>query len=124
MVLYIMIYLVHFHGLLFLVLQITIILVPTGAPNNLQATEVTENGIFIEWDEIDCLDQNGAIIQYDLTLNGTQSSSTSATHFSFTGLSPQTRYNISVIGVNRVGNGPARSIFIQTAGRSGEESKA
>ena len=97
---------------------------PTGAPNNLQATEVTENGISIKWDEIDCLDQNGAIIRYNLTLNGRPSFSTGATQFSFTGLSPQTQYNITVIGVNRVGSGPARSIVVQTAGRLGEESNA
>ena len=98
--------------------------VPTGAPNNLQATEITENSIFIEWDEIDCLDQNGAIIQYNLTLNGTPYSSVGATQFSFADLSPQTQYNITVVGVNVVGSGPARSIVVQTAERSGKESKA
>ena len=103
--------------------KISTILVPTGAPKNFQATEVTEDGIFIKWDEIDCLDQNGAIIQYDLTLNGTPSFSMSTTQFSFTGLSPLTRYNITVVGVNEVGSGPARSIVIRTAERSGEESK-
>ena len=96
---------------------------PTGAPNNIQATEVTENVISIEWDEIDCLDQNGAIIRYDLTLNGRLSSSTTATKFSFTGLSPQRQYNITVIGVNGVGSGPIRSIAVQTARRLGKESK-
>ena len=103
--------------------QISTIPVPTGAPNNLQATQITENGIFIEWDEIDCLDQNGAIIQHNLTLNGTPSSFVGATRFSFDGLSPQTFYNITVVGVNGVGSGPARSIVVQTAERSGKESK-
>ena len=97
---------------------------PTGAPNNIQATDVTENGISIKWDEIDCLDQNGAIIRYDLTLNGRPFSSTNATQFSFTGLSPQTQYNITVIGVNEVGSGPVRSIIVQTTGSLGEEFKA
>lgn len=37
-----------------------------------------------------------------------------------TSLSPQTSYTISVFGANVQGNGPSRSITVQTAGRPGE----
>ena len=80
------------------------------------------NRIAVKWDGIECLEQNGPIIRYDLRLNGRLLSSTDARQFSFTGLSPLTRYNISVVGVNRVGSGPARSIVVQTAGRLGKNS--
>ena len=79
------------------------------------------NRIAVEWDGIECLEQNGPIIRYDLSLNGRLLSSTDARQFSFTGLSPLTRYNITVNGVNRVGSGPVRSIVVQTVGRLGKK---
>ena len=75
----------------------------------------------IQWEEIDCLDQNGIIIRYEITLNGSQLSSTDPGQFtsSILNLSPETGYIITVTGVNEAGNGPASTITIRTAGRPG-----
>ena len=95
--------------------------VPSGAPRNLQATAITETSISIQWDEIECLEQNGAIIRYSILLNSNPLSTTlpNVREFTLTGLSPQTSYTISVFGANGLGNGTARSITILTAGRPG-----
>ena len=88
---------------------------------NLQSTEITASSIVIQWEEIDCLDQNGIIIGYEITLNGSQLSSTDPGQFtsSILNLSPDTSYIVTVTGVNGAGNGPASTITIRTAGRPG-----
>ena len=75
----------------------------------------------IQWEEIDCLDQNGIIIRYEITLNGSLLSSTDPGQFtsSILNLSPETSYIITVTGVNGAGNGPASTITIRTARRPG-----
>ena len=95
------------------------LIAPSGAPRNLQTTLVTETNVSIQWDEIECLEQNGPIIGYTVLLNGSPLSTTlpSAREFTLTGLSPQTTYTVSVFGANAQGNGPSRSISVQTAGR-------
>lgn len=88
-------------------------------------TSVTETSISIQWDEIECLEQNGVITGYSVSLNGSQLSTTlpSVREITLTGLSPQTSYTIGVFGANAQGNGPSRSITIRTVGgRQGETS--
>ena len=96
-------------------------LAPSGPPRNLQATEITESSVVIQWEEIDCLDQNGIIIRYEITLNGSLLSSTDPGQFtsSIFNLSPETSYIITVTGVNGADNGPTSTITIRTAGRPG-----
>ena len=80
---------------------------------------MTETSISIQWDEIECLEQNGAITSYSVSLNGNPPSTvpSNTREFALTGLSPQTSYTVSVLGTNAQGNGPSRSITVQTVGR-------
>ena len=98
--------------------MIIITLVPTGAPRNLQATSITAVSVSIQWDEIECLEQNGPITGYTVTLNGIPLSTLlpSVREYTLTGLSSLTGYTVSVFGANAIGNGPSRSIAVQTAG--------
>ena len=93
------------------------VLVPSDAPRNLRALVVAENSISIQWDEIECLDQNGIITRYDISLDGSPLASTDARQFMLTGLSPSTNYTITVSGVNGAGSGPPSSIVTETAKR-------
>ena len=76
---------------------------------------MTENNISIEWDEIECIDQNGVLSGYVIRVNGGPPSFTDDRQFTFTGLSPQTRYTIDVFGISGEVLGPSSTTVIQTA---------
>ena len=82
---------------------------------------MSEANISIQWEEVECLEQNGVLVSYTVSLDGSPLSTTSPSvrQFTLTGLSPQTSYTISVFGTNAQGNGPSRSITVLTAGRTG-----
>ena len=89
-------------------------------PRNLRSTAVTENSISIEWEEIECLDQNGAITGYGIRVNGGPPLFTSNRQFNLTGLTPQTSYTIEVFGRSGEIEGPTSSVVVQTVAVSGK----
>ena len=97
-----------------------VLIAPTGAPRNLQPVTVTANNISIQWNEAECLAQNGIITRYDISLDGSPLGSTTARQFLVAGLSPSTSYTITVSGVSGEGSGPPSSIVVETARRPGK----
>ena len=93
----------------------SLFLVPSGAPRNLRSTVVTENSISIEWEEIECLNQNGVITGYGVRVNGGPPLLTDNRQFNITGLTPQTSYTIEVFGLSGEIEGPTITITVQTA---------
>lgn len=67
----------------------------------------TLTSITVAWNEIDCLDQNGIIITYNIRLNDEIIQFfVEERQFTITGLDPDTGYTTNVRGVNFAGAGP------------------
>ena len=90
---------------------------PSGSPQSLRIVSTTPTGITVEWSDINCLKQNGAITTYDVRVNGIVVLTTSQTQATITGLTSSTAYFIDVRGNNSIGGGPfsPTSMFV-TAG--------
>ena len=92
---------------------------PTGAPASVTQTTVTSNSVTVQWEEVPCLDRNGEITDYQVTLNpaeGTADVDVAARQGTISGLTPSTQYTVSVAAVNGAGTGPVRDISIETTG--------
>ena len=76
-------------------------------------TDVTSSVITVQWGEVHCVDQNGAItgysVQYGVMGSGNTQTMTvsgaSTTQTTITGLNPSTTYSIQVAAVNSAGTG-------------------
>ena len=85
---------------------------PTGVPNQLTNTSVCNTSISVIWDPVSCLSRRGPITAYKLWYsNGAENitsiiSGANNRTYKLTGLSPSTRYTISVAAVNDGGTGP------------------
>ena len=79
---------------------------PSGTPQSLRSVSTTPTSITVEWSDINCLDQNGAITSHDVRVNGRVALTTSQTHATITGLTSSTSYFIDVRGNNSIGGGP------------------
>ena len=93
---------------------------PTGPPHDVTPS-TTSMSVSVSWSEIECIEQNGEIIDYavmfqevgGMMVTGTVNAM--ATTFTATGLTPYTNYTFSVAGVNSIDTGPyTNTITIQT----------
>ncbi|XLS28691.1 fibronectin type III domain-containing protein [Flavobacteriaceae bacterium M23B6Z8] len=82
-------------------------------PQNLVASNTTATGTDLSWD---ASTDNIGVIGYDIYQNGVYSTTSSATTFSVTGLSPNTNYSFYVIAKDAAGNqsGQSNTISITT----------
>ena len=87
--------------------------VPSASPPDVTVTGVTSSTVTVQWGEVLCADQNGAItgysVQYGVMGSGnTQTvtvSGASTTHTTISGLMTSTTYSIQVAAVNSAGAG-------------------
>ena len=90
---------------------------PTGYPRYTSAT-VTPNSITVHWEEVDCLDRNGAITGYVARAlsngreEGTASVGGDDREATISGLTPSTQYIVQVAAVNSAGTGPYSPIAL------------
>ena len=104
-----------FHFMWFLSLSVCVCHpAPSGTPQSLRSVSTTPVSITVEWSDINCLDQNGAITSYDIRVNGRVVLTTSQTQATITGLTSSTAYFIDVRGNNSIGGGPfsPTSVFV------------
>jgi len=83
---------------------------PVGSPRLVRSTSVTSNSISLEWEKVDCLEQNGPIIAYTVSYRNGQGQpalmTTSNLEITLTQLLSDELYTIIVAASNAVGNGP------------------
>ena len=95
-------------------------IVPSAAPTNFMASELSPISAFLSWTEINEEDRNGVIIQYviDVTVQGSgaQLTWTSTSDFlEVIVLEPDTTYVCAVAAATSIGTGPFSSqITFQT----------
>ena len=79
---------------------------PTGYPRSIRSGTVTPNSITVHWEEVDCLDRNGAITGYvsRALSNGREEGTASVggddREATISGLTPSTQYIVQVAPVN------------------------
>ena len=104
-------------------MKLTLILVPTAAPQTVTASATGPTIVFVTWRHVDCIDRNSEISRYTVCygpVGGTaENASVSGTnHLAYTavGLTPSTNYSIEVAAVNSDGGvGPfSPPIFVRT----------
>ena len=93
--------------------------VPGGPPEEVSAVVLSSTEIQVSWNEIDSIDQNGVIIQYEITyssrseLNNSVIINGSLYATNITGLEENTKYNISVRAYTSIGPGPFTDVVIK-----------
>ena len=102
-------------------MKLTLILVPTAAPQTVTASATGPTIVFVTWKRVDCIDRNSEISRYAVRpVGGTavNASVSGTNHLTYTavGLIPSTNYSIEVAGVNSDGGvGPfSPPIFVTT----------
>ena len=79
---------------------------------------MTPNSITVHWEEVDCLDRNGAITGYVARAlsngreKGTASVGGDDREATISGLTPSTQYIVQVAAVNSAGTGPYSPIAL------------
>ena len=89
-------------------------LVPSGAPQSLEATFLQPSEVSLNWREVPCIQQNGPITGYVVRYYATcgpdrdvqQTKSVVTTGSNIDGLTPNTEYAFQVAAVNTNGTGP------------------
>ncbi|CAI8055357.1 Protein sidekick-2, partial [Geodia barretti] len=95
------------------VTAMTMIAAPSAPPSPVNAMVESSTSITVQWGEVPCIDQNGAItgysVQYGVEGSGNTETMTvsgaSTTQTTITGLNPSTTYSIQVAAVNSAGTG-------------------
>ncbi|CAI8015209.1 Receptor-type tyrosine-protein phosphatase F, partial [Geodia barretti] len=89
----------------------TLTAAPSAPPPDLTVTDVNSSTITVEWGEVPCINQNGAITGYSVQYGVMESGNTEIVNVdgatvneaTITGLMPSTTYSIQVAAVNRAG---------------------
>ncbi|KAL9976277.1 hypothetical protein ACROYT_G013560 [Oculina patagonica] len=95
---------------------------PDAPPESLNAWNLSSTSLHIQWDPILFEYRNGKILHYKVELNAEEQTRerqkiikyTESTSLTLEGLQKYSKYVISVSGITRRGNGPARSKVVQT----------
>ena len=104
-------------------MKLTVILVPTAAPQTVTASVTGPTFVFVTWKRVDCIDRNSEISGYTVRYSPVGGTAVNAsvpgtTHQTYTavGLIPSTNYSIEVAAINSDGRvGPFSSpIFVRT----------
>ena len=95
---------------------------PSAGPASVTAGTVTANSITVQWEEVPCLHRNGEITGYTVVARTSGEDERvvdvddgNARSATLSGLTPNTRYTVSVAAVNNAGTGPASEIDIMTS---------
>ena len=101
-------------------MKLTLILVPTAAPQTVTASITGPTIVFVTWKHVDCIDRNSEISRYTVRYGpfggAAVNVSVSGTNYTAVGLTPSTNYSIEVAAVNSDGGvGPfSPPIFVTT----------
>ena len=99
--------------------------VPSGSPKNLMVFILSSTEFQVSWSEIEPIDQNGVISQYEVMyisgvdLNQRVFSNGSSFTLSISGLEEDTEYNISLRAYTIVGPGPFSGTVVITTEEDG-----
>ena len=103
------------------VIIVLLITAPSGTPQNLENTSISDTSITIQWEPINCRDRNGIITSYYVTYYSTSEMQKSVTEFvtdhAYTamGLLFEQKYVFNVQGISgEYGLGPPASITVTT----------
>ena len=91
-------------------------LVPTGNINSLNVFQINKTSIRIMWEEVNCDQRNGRIIEYIVIIsnnNYTYNLTSTERYITVNDLVLGGIYNISVAAVNSIGIGPLSDIEIE-----------
>ena len=102
----------------------SVILVPSGAPQNLAIINSNSTSVFISWDSVECIHRNGLIIHYLLVYEPVDACGNSLAtittvdsdesddggSYLATGLDPSSSYLFKVAAVNNIGIGPFATV--------------
>ena len=96
--------------------------VPDAPPESLKAWNLSSTSLHVKWDPIPFEYRNGKILRYKVTTKAGELSRkghkatkyTEATSLTFRGLHKYSKYLVTVSGITRRGEGPARSKVVQT----------
>ena len=106
-------------------------LAPSGPPQSLRVLSATLSNITVEWDEVSCLERNGPIGNYGITVTGVYYWSSTGEPLHYTtnrvytilDLQPHNTYTITVRAVssdNFSDTGPPASLIANTAAPLGK----
>ena len=102
--------------------------VPTGKPQNVTSYAINSTSIYVQWNEVNCLERNGDITTYNVSYQAigysqpSVSLRTSATARSVTviNLIPHTNYSLQVAAENVNGTGPSKEVTVTTSTTKGK----
>lgn len=103
----------------------TLISAPNASVSGIQTTALSKDSATLQWVSVPCANRGGTLRYYTVNLNTSGSllhNTTTTTSFTFSGLTPFTRYQASVRYVNRVGAGPESDVFTFTTSEAGQGS--
>lgn len=103
----------------------TLISAPNASVSGIQTTALSKDSATLQWTSVPCANRGGTLLHYTVNLNTSGSllhNTTTTTSFTFSGLTPFTRYQASVRYVNRVGAGPESDVFTFTTSEGGQGS--
>ena len=92
--------------------------VPTGNVSSLNVSKINQTSIIIMWEEVDCVERNGRIIEYIVIISNnsnTYNLTSTERYITVNDLVLGGIYNISVAAVNSIGSGPFRELQIVTS---------
>ena len=84
-------------------------LVPAGNVRSLYVSHINQTSIRIMWEEVDCVQRNGRIIEYIVIISNdsnTYNMTSTERYITVNDLVLGGIYNISVAAVNSIGSGP------------------
>ena len=84
-------------------------LVPAGNVSSLSVSHINQTSIRIMWEEVDCVQRNGRIIEYIVIISNnsnTYNLTSTERYITVNDLVLGGIYNISVAAVNSIGSGP------------------
>ena len=86
-------------------------LVPAGNVSSLNVSHINQTSIRIMWEEVDCVQRNGRIIEYIViisndSIRNTYNLTSTERYITVNDLVLGGIYNISVAAVNSIGSGP------------------
>lgn len=98
------------------------LLVPDAPPESLNAWNLSSTSLHIQWNPIPFGHRNGKILRHKLDIKAEEQTRerhkatvyTESTSLTLEGLQKYSKYKISVSGITKRGNGPARSKVVQT----------
>ena len=89
-------------------------IVPTGSVRSLNVSQINQTSIRIMWEEVDCDQHNGRIIEYIVIIGSNSNTYNMTTTERYITVNDFGMYSIGVAAVNTIGSGPFKELQIVT----------